>query len=125
MSKSPNLADIFCAMTVTVVLGGYSGYLLFFHRIWMCVYKSLLQKSLGALDMWDVKAIRSSRSSKAISNFWVKHRHTLGNSIFMSMLWFIFWLIAGGLELGYALSYGWYFPPGVFPTYNIINLTMS
>jgi len=125
MSKSPNPDDMFCAMVVTLVLGSYSGCAVFLHRIWMCVYKSLLQKSLGALDMWDVKSIHSLRSSKTISNFWVKHRHNLGNSVFMSIIWLSIWLVVGSLEMGCALSYGWYFPEDVFPMYDIVNIMIS
>jgi len=88
VGENPNPDNLFRAMVVTVVVG-YLGYALFFHRIWMCVYKSLLQKSLGALDVWDFLSIRRLRTSNAISNLWVKQRHTLGNSLVMSVVWFI------------------------------------
>merc|ERR1719320_7241 len=124
VGENPNPDNLFRAMVVTVVVG-YLGYALFFHRIWMCVYKSLLQKSLGALDVWDFLSIRRLRTSNAISNLWVKQRHTLGNSLVMSVVWFIIWLLTGSLEMYYALSYGWYYPEDTYPAFDIINITIS
>jgi len=125
VGKSPNVNNVYCAMVVTNVFGNYLCFALFFHRIWMCVYKSLLQNSFGALNMWDIPSIHTLRSSTALSSFWVKHRYTLGNSIVMSVVWASFWLLTGSLELWYALSVSWYFPPDVFPTFDIINITVS
>jgi len=88
----------------------------------MCVYKSFLQSSLGAKGMSDGSSIHSLHSSRATSNFWVKHRSNLGNSIFMSMFWFIFELINGSVWLWYALSSEWYFPEDINSTYAIIHI---
>jgi len=76
--------------------------MLYVHRIWMCIYNSLLQKFLGDLNIWstlDAQTIDKLRSSKELSNFWVNLRHTLGNSNFMSVAWSIIWIIASGVEL--------------------------
>lgn len=101
VGNSPNLNNLFHGLLITTV-GLFLSLAAYFHRTWMCVYKSLLQKSLGELDMWDCEAICKLRSSKSLSNFWVKHRNTLGNSFVMSVVWFSIWLLAGCLELWYS-----------------------
>jgi len=101
ISKSNNPIDIDYAIIFTLTLGWYSSWALFFHRIWMCVYKSFLQNSLGALDMWDVCSLRSPRAG---SNFWAKHRYYLGNSTFMAISWLSIFLVFWSLELWNHLS---------------------
>jgi len=70
----------------------------------MVVYKSLLQKSLSAIDIWDIKMFSGSRSRKSLSNVFIKYRHSLGNPTFMSLVWFFIWLLVSGLEIWFSFT---------------------
>jgi len=123
VGDNTDLDSIFWMFLITNV-GLLLSLTLYFHRIWMVVYKSLFQKSIEALDMWDVQAIQELRSSKGLSNFFLKSRHTLGNPYFMSVVWFSMWLLAGGLQLWYGR--GGFSPPGNhIETWDIVNVVFG
>jgi len=124
VGESPKWFDsLFWAYLVTNV-AIFLSLTLYFHRIWMCIYKSLLQKSLGLLDMWDPQAIHELRSSTDLSHFWVRCRHTLGNPNVMSVAWFIIWLLVSSLLLWYAQR-GYMYPQSHFANWEIVTLVFS
>lgn len=108
----------FYIMVATMVVN-YINWAFFLHRIWMLFYKSLQQKSLTDFNIFDEEA---RRTSKSLSNFWVTQRHRLGDSKFMSVIWFIFWcslsvlLMYLSLECGVVCLTAKYNPP-----YDLLN----
>jgi len=84
LDLAENRAIIDIAIGTSIL--NYVNLAFFFHRIWMLFYKSLMQKSL---EDFDISNVAQRRASKSLDNLWINQRHRIGNSRFMSVIWFI------------------------------------
>jgi len=108
----------FHLMIATSVLN-YINWAIFFHRIWMLFYKSLLQKSLTGFNIFHVE---TRRRASSLSNFWVRQKYRVVDSMYMLLVEFIFWCPLCVLLTYLALTCGMQcIAADYYPSYDWLN----